>query len=94
MRLGCYLSRFNPDRFDPETYKPVAYGFEPFGYAGRRKCPGYRFALHEATVFLTHALRRFQFKLVPGQTVTKVFGLVTTTEEEIWLTVEPRSRDS
>ena len=84
------FSRFDPDRFDPKTYKPVPFGFEPFGFAGKRKCPGYRFAFHEATVFLLHMLRRFKFNLVPGQTVKKVYGLVTTTEEETWLTVEQR----
>ena len=65
--------------------------FEPFGFAGKRKCPGYRFAYMEVAVFMSVLVRKFKFKLVDGQAeVTPVYGLVTTPSEEIWITLEKR----
>lgn len=83
--------RFDPDRFTPEMNKkrhPLA--FQPFGFAGKRKCPGYRFAYYEAIVFLVAIMRNFKVGLVPGQKVEMVHRLVTQPKEEIFVTVEKR----
>jgi len=69
--------------------KPL-HSFEPFGFAGKRKCPGYRFSLTEATVVLCVLLRKFIFEIVPGQTVIPFHGFVTKPKEEIWVTVKTR----
>ncbi|XP_033762755.1 cytochrome P450 20A1-like [Pecten maximus] len=84
-------NKFDPDRFSPENIKnrpPLS--FQPFGFAGKRVCPGYRFAYAEATVCLVTLLRKFKIKLVDGQVVNPVHGLVTHPEEEIWIKLEKR----
>jgi len=68
------------------------HAFEPFGFAGKRKCPGYRFSLAEASVLLIKLLRSgLQFRLAPGQTVTAKFDLTGKPSEEIWIAVEQRN---
>ena len=64
--------------------------FQPFGFAGKRKCPGYRFSYAEAFVFLSVLIRRFKFTLVEGQVVEPAYGLVTSPKDEIWITVSER----
>ncbi|OWF40771.1 cytochrome P450 20A1-like [Mizuhopecten yessoensis] len=84
-------NKFDPDRFSPENVKtrpPLS--FQPFGFAGKRVCPGYRFAYAEATVCLVTLLRKFKVKLVDDQVVNPVHGLVTHPEEEIWIKLEKR----
>ncbi|XP_067944170.1 cytochrome P450 20A1-like [Watersipora subatra] len=82
----------NPDEFDPDRFnkKIPAYGFEPFGFAGKRKCPGYRLTELESQMFIVLALKRFKVTLVPGQVVEPSYGLVTKPSEEIWILVEKR----
>ncbi|KAJ8313733.1 hypothetical protein KUTeg_008294 [Tegillarca granosa] len=83
--------RFDPDRFSPENVKSrPAMAFQPFGFAGKRICPGYRFAYAEATVCLVTLLRKFKVNMVEGQVVNPVHGLVTHPEDEIWITIEKR----
>ena len=83
--------RFDPDRFSPANRKKIpSFGFEPYGFAGKRKCMGYLFSYTEATVFLSEVLRMFRVKLIPDQEVTPVYGLVTRPREEVWLTLEER----
>ncbi len=83
--------RFDPERFSPENTKSrSSYAFQPFGFAGKRKCPGYQFAYAEATVAMSIILRKFKVKLVEGQVVTPDYGLVTTPRDEIWITLEKR----
>ncbi len=84
------LCRFDPDRFSPQNVKKLKYAFEPFGFAGGRKCPGYRFSYVETTIALSFLLRKFRFKLVEGQTVKMEHGLVTKPKEEIYVTTEKR----
>ncbi|XP_033761523.1 cytochrome P450 20A1-like [Pecten maximus] len=84
-------NKFDPDRFSPENIKkrpPLS--FQPFGFAGKRVCPGYRFAYAEATVCLVTLLRIFKIKLVDGQVVNPVYGVITHPEEEIWIKLEKR----
>ena len=86
----------DPDKFDPERFSdkevknrhPMA--FQPFGFAGKRKCPGYRFSNAEIAVVLSVLLRRFKIHLVDGQVVEPEYTLVTQPKEEIWITVTKR----
>ncbi len=83
--------RFDPERFSNEEVKkrhPMA--FQPFGFAGKRKCPGYRFSYAEVAVVLSVLLRRFKIHLVDGQVVEPEHALVTQPKEEIWITVTKR----
>ena len=64
--------------------------FQPFGFAGKRKCPGYRFSYAEVAVVLSVLLRRFKIHLVDGQIVEPEHSLVTQPKEEIWITVTKR----
>ena len=64
--------------------------FQPFGFAGKRKCPGYRFAYAEAFVVLSILIRRFKIDLVEGQVIEPVYAFETTPSDEIWVTVTER----
>ncbi|XP_062570148.1 cytochrome P450 20A1-like [Saccostrea cucullata] len=84
-------NKFDPDRFSPEISKSrPSLAFQPFGFAGKRICPGYKFAYVEATIGLVTLLRKFKVKLIEGQVVTPVHGLVTHPEDEIWVKIEKR----
>ncbi|XP_013394727.1 cytochrome P450 20A1-like [Lingula anatina] len=86
----------NPEKFDPDRFSPekVAerhpYSFQPFGFAGNRKCPAYRFAYAEVTTVLANILLKFQVHHVNGLGVKAMYGLVTTPEDEVWLTLTSR----
>ena len=83
--------KFDPERFSPASRKQIpAFGFEPFGFAGKRKCMGFRFSLVESTICLAGILRQFEVELVPGQKVVAKHGLVMSPQDEIWLTVRKR----
>ena len=93
MLLHILFSSFDPDRFSPENCKSrPKFAFEPFGFSGKRKCPGYRFTYSETTVVFATLLRKFKFKMVPGQGVKSVYGLVTKPGDEVWVTVEKRKK--
>ncbi|XP_076460830.1 cytochrome P450 20A1-like isoform X2 [Babylonia areolata] len=82
---------FDPDRFSERRSKGrPAIAFSPFGFAGHRQCPAYRFAYVEAAIMMVSALQKFRFMLVPGQNVKAVHGLVTRPKEEIWFKVARR----
>ncbi|CAC5367291.1 CYP20A [Mytilus coruscus] len=84
-------NRFDPDRFSEENSKKrQSLAFQPFGFAGKRICPGYRFAYAEATVCFVTLLRKFKFNMVEGQVITPVHGLVTHPSEEVWITIDKR----
>ena len=84
-------SKFDPDRFSPENVKNrPTLAYQPFGFAGKRICPGYRFATIEAYVFVVMMLRKFKFRLVENQDIKQVYGLVTHPSDEIWVKVELR----
>ena len=85
------LFRFDPERFsESEVKKRHPMAFQPFGFAGKRKCPGYRFSYAEIAVVLSVLLRRFKIHLVDGQVVQPEYMLVTQPKEEIWITVTKR----
>lgn len=59
LRIVCLYCRFDPDRFSPENSKTRGtYNFVPFGFAGKRKCPGYKLAYSEAAVLVATLIRR------------------------------------
>jgi thromboxane-A synthase len=95
--LGC-----NPDYWpEPEKFLPFerwagqeaakhALVWLPFG-AGPRNCIGQRFALIEAKMVLAHVLRRFRFKLSPGQIPLQLQpGITTSPKYGIKVKVERR----
>ena len=58
-------SRFDPDRFSEARSKGrPTIAFSPFGFAGRRQCPAYRFAYVEASVFLVTALQKVSKEII------------------------------
>lgn len=84
-------TRFDPDRFSPEEVKQrSSMAYQPFGFAGKRKCPGWRFSIAEGLVFLSVLSRAFTFHLVKGQKVEPAYNLVTSPKEEVWVTVSKR----
>ena len=83
--------RFDPERFSPDNVKlRPALSFEPFGFAGKRKCLGYKLSYAEAFVLISTVIQKFKINLVEGQVVTPVFGLVASPKEEIWITLSKR----
>lgn len=84
-------TKFDPERFSPENVKQRdSLAFSPFGFAGKRKCPGYRLAYVEASSAVAALVRSFKFHLVEGTEVVKEYNLVTQPKEEIWVTTEKR----
>eukprot|EP00116_Pleurobrachia_bachei_P007042 sb/3467304/ len=83
---------FDPERFSAEAIKTrPAMAFKPFGFAGKRVCPGYRFAYVEASVCLVEMLRRFKWGLVDGhEGVERVYGLVTHPSVEVMVNFTKR----
>ena len=84
-------TRFDPDRFSSEKAALLPrLSFEPFGFAGKRKCPGYKLSTAESKVLLASVVRKFRVELATPQEVNKVFGLVTAPDVDIWVTVSLR----
>ncbi|XP_013091417.2 cytochrome P450 20A1-like [Biomphalaria glabrata] len=84
-------NKFDPDRFSVEQSKNRSpYAFSPFGFAGKRKCPGYKFAYMESSVLLSTLLRRFEVSLCDDQVAQPVYGLVTHPLDEVWVKVSKR----
>ncbi len=82
-------SRFDPSRFDSSSSRIRSmYAFQPFGFAGKRKCPGSNYTYASAIAFLSVLLRKFKFKVVRGQDIYPVYGLATLPREEVWITLE------
>ena len=53
------LNRFNPDRFSAAGSKGrPTIAFSPYGFAGKRQCPGYRFAYIESSILLCTVLQK------------------------------------
>ncbi|CAF4337683.1 unnamed protein product, partial [Rotaria sp. Silwood2] len=80
-------SEFNPDRFNQENKRKLPnLAFSPFGFAGKRICPGYRFAECEAGLFIAGIIRTYKVTLVdPTRPVIPVHGLVTSPKDEIFV---------
>lgn len=87
----------NPESFDPDRFSPVnsktrsLYAFKPFGFSGKRQCPGQVYAYVEATVCMSEWCRNFRFHLQkPDQTVTPSDTILVAPLEKIWIRLEPR----
>ncbi|XP_038078202.1 cytochrome P450 20A1-like [Patiria miniata] len=87
----------DPKKFDPERFSKGRLtqrqqaAFKPFGFAGKRVCPGQHYFYAGVSTSLAILCRAFKFNLVPGQVVESVHGLVTKPKEEIWVTLEKRN---
>ncbi|MEV4007691.1 cytochrome P450 [Actinomadura sp. NPDC049753] len=85
----------DPQRFDPGRFAPEAsagrprLAYIPFGI-GPRSCEGAALATVEAQLVLAVLLKRFAFRLAPGQTVTPIERFVLWAAEDIHMTVTPR----
>ena len=88
----------DPEAFRPERFaldQPVPnesntdFKYIPFS-GGPRKCVGDQFALLEAVTALALLLRRFEFQLVPGQTIGLTTGATIHTTNGLYMTVRPR----
>ncbi|XP_035826888.1 cytochrome P450 20A1-like [Aplysia californica] len=90
-KLWPLPQKFDPGRFSAEHSKSQrTYAFSPFGFAGKRICPAYKFAYNESTVLIATLIRKFEVSMWGDQVVKPVFGFVTRPQEEIWLKVSRR----
>ncbi len=61
--------KFDPDRFTKEEIKQrTPFSFVPFG-GGPRVCIGQHYAMLQILMILSELIRRYDFELVPGQTI-------------------------
>ena len=86
--------QFNPDRFSHENKKDIpTMAFSPFGFAGKRICPGYRFANYEVNIFVAGIIKKYRVALVnPSVAVVRVHQLVTSPKDEIFVRFCRRSQ--
>ncbi|XP_070560255.1 cytochrome P450 20A1-like [Ptychodera flava] len=83
--------RFDPDRFLPEKLaERHKLAYSPFGFAGKRICPGYRVSDAEASVLFATLCRKFKFHLVGCKNIKRMYGFVTLPSDEIKITLEKR----
>ncbi|KAK3782541.1 hypothetical protein RRG08_061771 [Elysia crispata] len=77
--------KFDPDRFNEENTKARSpFAFKPFGFSGKRACPGTKLVYRESSVLLATILRRFKIELHGDQQIEIEHGLATHSTEEIW----------
>ncbi|XP_067119350.1 cytochrome P450 20A1-like [Centruroides vittatus] len=82
---------FDPERFNIENVKArQQLAFQPFGFAGKRQCPGNKWTYVQVMTILTMICRNFKLSLVEGQMVTPYSRLITRPEEELWITIKKR----
>ena len=63
----------------------------PFS-GGPRKCVGDQFAMMEAIIAMAVALKRFDFRLTPGQDIQMTTGATIHTTNGLYMNVKPRGR--
>lgn len=81
--------RFDVGRFERDDDRP-AEAFCPFGFAGKRHCPGRDLAILQMAVFLVTVCRRLRLGLVENQVVKPTYAVVTKPEDEVWLLLSRR----
>eukprot|EP00013_Stygamoeba_regulata_P025249 CAMPEP_0177650822 /NCGR_PEP_ID=MMETSP0447-20121125/12170_1 /TAXON_ID=0 /ORGANISM="Stygamoeba regulata, Strain BSH-02190019" /LENGTH=492 /DNA_ID=CAMNT_0019153763 /DNA_START=66 /DNA_END=1545 /DNA_ORIENTATION=- len=88
-----------PDRFDPERFAPgkkqPALAYSPFGFAGRRVCPGKSYAYTNTEILLATLLSRFRLSLrKPNFDVQHHYGFVTKFkgDDDVMMVVEKRNQ--
>jgi cytochrome P450 family 20 subfamily A len=88
---GDNVNEFCPSRFDEG--KVPNYAFEPFGFAGRRVCPGKALSETESLMFLSSLVRQYRFVVDTSQTadvIKPVHGLVTSPGSPIFVSIQQR----
>ncbi|XP_013399187.1 cytochrome P450 20A1-like [Lingula anatina] len=84
-------NKFDPDRFSADAKADLPlFCFEPFGFAGRRRCPGFKYTYIEICSVVAVLLQKFTVHMVEGIVATPIYGLVTHPEDEVWVTVSKR----
>lgn len=70
-------------------------GFCPFGFAGRRLCPGKLFVYDEVMTYLAILIGRFEFRLSTKTRRDMPInnGLLTRPKEDVILAVRRRSKE-
>jgi cytochrome P450 len=85
----------DPDLFDPERFAPdraearSRYAYLPFSL-GPHVCIGATLALAEIMITVAVLVRRFRFRLVPGQHITPIAWTSLRPGRGIHMTIEPR----
>ena len=78
---------FKPERFMPEHEEALVQGaYIPFGQ-GPHTCVGAGFAQTESVLILAELVRRFDWLLVPGQTVRPAARMTTRPADQVMLHV-------
>ncbi|KAK8775505.1 cytochrome P450 20A1-like [Amblyomma americanum] len=80
--------RFDASRFEGAPQDQLA--FCPFGFAGKRQCPGQDLALLVMGVFLATLCPKLKLQLVPDQIVTPTSAVITRPQDEVWVTLKKR----
>ena len=65
----------------------------PFS-GGPRKCVGDQFAMMEAIIAMAVALKKFEFRLTPGQDIQMTTGATIHTTNGLYMNVKPRGGQS
>nr|XP_037268292.1 cytochrome P450 20A1-like [Rhipicephalus microplus] len=80
--------RFDASRFEDAPEDPLA--FCPFGFAGKRQCPGQDLSILVMGVFLATLCPVLKFHFVPDQVITPMSALITRPQDEVWVTIKRR----
>ncbi|XP_037563070.1 cytochrome P450 20A1 [Dermacentor silvarum] len=80
--------RFDASRFEDAPQDQLAYC--PFGFAGKRQCPGQDLSVLVMAVFLATLCPVLTLVSVPDQVVTPTSALITRPQDEVWVTLKKR----
>ncbi|XP_075537282.1 cytochrome P450 20A1-like [Dermacentor variabilis] len=80
--------RFDASRFKDSPQDQLAYC--PFGFAGKRQCPGQDFSVLVMATFLATLCPVLTLHSVSDQVVTPTSALITRPQDEVWVTLKKR----